>query len=162
MATISLEDCLATIAQKTPTRVVISNPKSTQNQFMRVELESVGTGFQITKKTTTQAFHEHISQRDLYQKLLAFMTEFQQLNAFTAEVEYHVRLTKKGKVQSGEKTLATKEKASEKERISHNREKNTCCLKASSLNHWWIWAYSPKMGKWSKRCTISTSKLTAF
>lgn len=123
MATISLEDCLATIVQKTPTRIVISNPKSNQSPFMRVEFESAGSHYQITKKTPTQAFHEHISQPDLYRKLLGFMAGFQQLNAFTAEVEYHVRLTKKGKVQSGEKMLVTKEKASEEERPSHNREK---------------------------------------
>lgn len=123
MATISLEDCLATIVQITPTRIVISNPKSSQSQFKRVEFESAGSHYQITKKTPTQAFHEHISQLDLYRKLLGFMAGFQQLNAFTAEIEYHVRLTKKGKVQSGEKMLVTKEKVSEKERPSHNREK---------------------------------------
>ena len=99
--TCSLLESLESITQATPARIIISNPQTKTAPCTRVDITAATAGYQISKRIGTQVFHENIMPEQLCAVLSQLMQDFTQLNAFTPDTQYRLRLTKKGKVQFG-------------------------------------------------------------
>ncbi|MGL5415844.1 MAG: class I SAM-dependent methyltransferase [Clostridium sp.] len=108
-------------------KIVISNKMKKDLEFNKISValkESKDKSFyQIEKFTDKQVFHENVSKEELRDRLFT-LTEgnFKNLNAWSTECTYDLKISKKGKVFLGKKgsnNLKIVEKASK-----HNKEKN--------------------------------------
>lgn len=100
-------------------KVVISNGKNTE--FKKIVISKKKQGFQAEKFTEKQAFHESISQEQVECYCRECMNVgYKQLNAWTSDSEYAVKVSKKGKV------FFNKSKASSTVKVNkdNNRKKN--------------------------------------
>ena len=91
-------------------KVVISNKKNKEIKYNKVVFqlkEKKGEEYyQIEKFTDKQVFHENIELNDLNEKILEFMKEdFKQLDAWSKEATYNMKVSKKGKVFLGKKKV---------------------------------------------------------
>ena len=109
--------CLAQIFQEHPLKIILSNPR--QGDFQKIVLEKRSDGYSAEKFTDKQAFHEKIAAAQLPDYCAGQLACFRQLNAWTAQVEYQIRISKKGKVLLGKNRL----QESPKIREEHNRKK---------------------------------------
>ncbi len=109
--------CLAQIFQEHPLKIILSNPR--QGDFQKIVLEKRSDGYSAEKFTDKQAFHEKIAVAQLPDYCAGQLACFRQLNAWTAQVEYQIRISKKGKVLLGKNRL----QESPKIREEHNRKK---------------------------------------
>ena len=106
-------------------KVVISNKKNKEFKYNKVGIQLKEKNkkeyYQIEKFTDKQVFHENIEIDELKDKILEFMKEeFKQLDAWSTDATYNVKISKKGKVFFGKKksnnaNIITK---------GHNKEKN--------------------------------------
>lgn len=92
-----LNDKLQSIFSEDIEKVVISNGKNAE--FKRIVISKQKKGYQAEKFTDKQAFHENVTaeQVECYCKDCMDMG-FKQLNAWTDEAEFSVKISKKGKV----------------------------------------------------------------
>ncbi|MBQ9887427.1 MAG: SAM-dependent methyltransferase [Lachnospiraceae bacterium] len=115
-----LREYISTIMEANPYKMIISNPTA-GSSYKRIVIAFKDSYYQAEKYTEKQVFHENISGTELAdfcEKLLA--DSFKQLNAWTSDNEYSIRLTKKGKPmfsKVGSKNAPEKDTA-------HNRKKN--------------------------------------
>lgn len=117
------------IINKRPVKLVISNPKQKAGESIATDDQSIIKivitpvqlknieGYQLEKRSKTQAFHMNIGEGDLPEVLLAFMEQFRQLNAWCETMEYDVKETRKGKL------LVNRRKAVHEREVSHNNKK---------------------------------------
>lgn len=114
-----LTNYISIIVEKSPNLIVMSNPNKDSNiikvDFRKLEDENI----QMTSFTKTQAFHQNISNDSLYGFIVENFNRLNQLNAFTDNKEYTLRITKKGRPLFG--SLETKRKEKE---FTHNRQKS--------------------------------------
>ena len=106
-------------------KVVISNKKNKEIKYNKVVFqlkEKKGEEYyQIEKFTDKQVFHENIELNDLNEKILEFMKEdFKQLDAWSKEATYNMKVSKKGKVFLGKKKSNNNKVVNK----GHNKEKN--------------------------------------
>ncbi len=112
-----ITSCLAQIFQEHPLKIILSNPR--QGAFQKIILEKRSDGYSAEKFTDKQAFHEKITVAQLPDYCAGQLACFRQLNAWTAQAEYQIRISKKGKVLLGKNRL----QESPKIREEHNRKK---------------------------------------
>lgn len=106
-------------------KIVISNKKNKEIKYNKIVFQLKEKNnkeyYQVEKFTDKQVFHENIEVKDLNDRVLEYMKEdFKQLNAWSANTTYDVKISKKGKVFLGKKK-------SNNENIvikGHNKEKN--------------------------------------
>ena len=123
-----MEDIIKTInevCEDKLIKVVISNKKNKEIKYNKIVFQLKEKNnkeyYQVEKFTDKQVFHENIDIKDLNDKLLEYMKEdFKQLNAWSINTTYDVKISKKGKVFLGRKN-SNNEKVVNKE---HNKEKN--------------------------------------
>ena len=123
-----MEDIIKTIneiCEDKLIKVVISNKKNKDIKYNKIVLQLKEKNnteyYQIEKFTDKQVFHENISLEDLNNKVLEYMKEdFKQLNAWSINTTYDMKISKKGKIFLGKKK-SNNEKVVNKE---HNKEKN--------------------------------------
>ena len=106
-------------------KVVISNKKNKEFKYNKVGIQLKEKNkkeyYQIEKFTDKQVFHENIEIDELKDKILEFMKEeFKQLDAWSTDATYNVKISKKGKVFLGKKK-SNNQKVVNK---GHNKEKN--------------------------------------
>ncbi len=66
--------------------------------------------YQAEKFTRTQAFHENMDKKDAKSYVVHLLeTDFRQVNSFSDEVEYNLRISKKGKVMLGKHLTGKKQ-----------------------------------------------------
>lgn len=106
-------------------KVVISNKKNKEIKYNKIVFQLKEKNnkeyYQVERFTDKQVFHENIESKDLNDRILEYMKEdFKQLNAWSGNTTYDVKISKKGKVFLGKKK-------SNNENIvikGHNKEKN--------------------------------------
>ncbi|MCC3869324.1 class I SAM-dependent methyltransferase [Terrisporobacter mayombei] len=106
-------------------KVVISNKKNKEIKYNKIVFQLKEKNnkkyYQIEKFTDKQVFHENIETKDLNYKVLEYMKEdFKQLNAWSNNTTYDVKISKKGKVFLGKKKNNNENVVNK----GHNKEKN--------------------------------------
>ncbi len=119
----NLKDYIKKIAECDISKLVISKPVSKSGEFIKIVCEKKKNGYQFSKYTKTQVFHENVPSDCLYEKTL-LLTDgaFLQINAWDDEYEHMVMISKKG--SPAYKKKATKAAISSPSADSHNRSKN--------------------------------------
>ena len=121
-----LKNAIREISNSKPYKIVISNRKNKDVEYKKINInlkEAKGREFyQVEKFTEKQVFHENIEIADLEAKIFEFMEEdFKQLDAWSEDEHFNIKLSKKGKVFFGRKDGNNASKA--KQSKSHNKEK---------------------------------------
>lgn len=108
------------ILNQNTNKLILSNPKSKEQEYLKVVIDQKKEEYFASKYTQKQVFHDHVSKEDLIFYCMKLMEDFKQLNAFDEANEYGIKVSKKGKC------LFTKGKAAQKIEVaqSHNRSKN--------------------------------------
>ena len=106
-------------------KIVISNKKSKELKYNKVVFllkeNRRKEYYQVEKYTDKQVFHENIDIENLNEKILEFMKEdFKQLSAWSTNITYDMKISKKGKVFLGKKKSDNAKVANK----GHNKEKN--------------------------------------
>ena len=106
-------------------KLVMSNRKNKEVKYNKVVFSLKEKNnkeyYQVEKFTDKQVFHENIHIKDLNDRILEYMKdEFKQLNAWSRDTTYDVRISKKGKVFLGKKKNNNGNVAIK----GHNKEKN--------------------------------------
>ncbi|MGI5959178.1 MAG: class I SAM-dependent methyltransferase [Massiliimalia sp.] len=115
-----LLEYLSKIVSGNPKKIVISNPAKQDLPFQKIEIQQKTNGYLVEKRTQKQVFHETVSKEQLQDCCNTWMKQgFRQLNAWTDEEEYSIKISKKGKVLFGKHKLA----GAVKTNLSHNRKK---------------------------------------
>lgn len=101
-------------------RLIISNPASKQQEYKKITAEKKKTGYQISKYTEKQVFHENLSFSDTAEKCAALVHgAFKQVNGFSEEKEHILLISKKGECH-----YTVKGGSGKKVDTDHNRQKN--------------------------------------
>ena len=106
-------------------KVVISNKKNKEIKYNKIVFQLKEKNnkeyYQVEKFTDKQVFHENIEAKYLNARVLEYMKEdFKQLNAWSANTTYDVKISKKGKVFLGKKKSNNENMVIK----GHNKEKN--------------------------------------
>ena len=106
-------------------KLVISNKINKEIKYNKINVtlkEKKGEEYyQIEKFTDKQVFHENISKEHIEKKLIMYIeNNYKQVNAWSENVTYDLKISKKGKVHLGKKNSDNKKVAN----TSHNKEKN--------------------------------------
>ena len=79
-------------------KVVLSHPKSKSEAYKKISIVKKKDFYQIEKYTDKQVFHENLAAKELPERVLELVDgHYLQVNAFTAELEYALLISKKGK-----------------------------------------------------------------
>ncbi|MBQ5857798.1 MAG: SAM-dependent methyltransferase, partial [Peptococcaceae bacterium] len=79
-------------------KVVLSHPKSESEAYKKISIVKKKDFYQIEKYTDKQVFHENLAANELPERVLELVDgHYLQVNAFTAELEYALLISKKGK-----------------------------------------------------------------
>ena len=134
-----LRKIIGQIAQSAITKMIISKPAAGTIEYKKIVIERKKEYFQAAKYTEKQVFHDNVMPEDLANYLLEIIAgSYLQVNAWDAEKEHILLISKKGKVTYKAKKLpnaqGTKERESNGQPIeakgsdmsytSHNRKKN--------------------------------------
>ena len=118
-----LQKIFETVLNKDFIRAVISNPRE-KGGIVKVKirpLELKGQlAFQFESFTAKQAFHKNLDRDAAVQELSGCAGEFRQMQIETADAEYTVLISKKGKATIKRKKRREKAQAAD---LSHNRQK---------------------------------------
>ena len=118
-----LQKLFETVLNKDFIRAVISNPRE-KGGIVKVKirpLELKGQlAFQFESFTAKQAFHKNLDRDAAVQELSGCAGEFRQMQIETADAEYTVLISKKGKATIKRKQRREKAQAAD---LSHNRQK---------------------------------------
>ena len=119
----NLKDYIKKIAENNIAKLVISKPVSKNGEFIKIVAEKKDKGYQFSKYTKTQVFHENVPFDLLSEKTL-LLTDgaFLQINAWDDGFEYMIMISKKGSPAFKKKAMKNPSvPAASKE---HNRSKN--------------------------------------
>ena len=115
-----LQSFLDTIFGDNPSKIIISKPPKNA-EYRKLCVLKKANGYQLEKYTEKQVFHENLSAEKVVLRCADFFDEgYGQLNAWGADYEYALSVTKKGKVLFNKKKAAVAEIAEN----THNRKKN--------------------------------------
>lgn len=135
-----LKDKFTTIIQDEPVRIIISKPLLKSQDYRKIEILPITKGYQISKYTDKQVFHENIpSDADVFAIKCTELTEgfFGQVNAFSAEAEHMIMISKKGKLSYKKRMLKAAERVSAATTADtatdHNRKKNYLIAEGSTV-----------------------------
>ena len=119
-----LKKSIKEISNEEIIRIVISNKMNKENEYNKINISLKEKNnkeyYQIEKFTDKQVFHENIEKNDLEVKLLEFMQDYKQLAAWSANNNFDLKISKKGKVFLGKKKSDNINLLNK----SHNKEKN--------------------------------------
>ncbi|MGL5381676.1 class I SAM-dependent methyltransferase [Clostridium sp.] len=120
-----LKKAIEDIVKEEVIKVVISNKMNKDVKYNKITFELKENKkkkyYQIEKYTEKQAFHENIEINELSKKLLEYInSNYKQLSAWSKEVTFDLKISKKGKVFLGKK----KSDNSKIVNKGHNKEKN--------------------------------------
>ena len=104
-------------------RIIISKPVNKSCEYRRIVAEAKGAGYQISKYTDKQVFHENVAAEQLA-TALASLTEgcFRQINGFGPGIEHIVLISKDGRFTHKKKKAAGSD-ITKTVPASHNRKK---------------------------------------
>lgn len=113
-------------------KIIISNVLDKAYQYKKVEVHPVllkgKLQFQISAYTEKQAFQSNVTQEEMLESLMNyFPMHMCQMDVYGEEIEYHFKVTKKGKLLSNKKRVEKSKAVSSiyNENVqTHNRKKN--------------------------------------
>ena len=118
-----LQKLFETVLNKDFIRAVISNPRE-KGGIVKVKIRPLELKgqlvFQFESFTAKQAFHKNLDRDAAVQELSGCAGEFRQMQIETADTEYTVLISKKGKATIKRKQRREKAQAAD---LSHNRQK---------------------------------------
>lgn len=105
-----MEELLLEIEQTNPYKIVISGGRGEYKKIVFVRKIIGGKNvYQLEKYTDKQVFHENIEEAVVSSKLEKCLEEgFKQMNSFSAEWEYDIKISKKGKFAVNKRKVAGK------------------------------------------------------
>lgn len=108
-------------------KIVISNKMKKDFEYNKINISLKSNKekefYQIEKFTDKQVFHENLNKEELEEKLVELVGgNFKNLNAWSKEATYDLKISKKGKVFLGKKGGDNKKIIAKA--TSHNKEKN--------------------------------------
>lgn len=122
-----MNDIKTTIQQiyETASKIVISNKRNKSNEFNKIviqlKISEKGNTYQFEKYTDKQVFHDNLDLDVAIERTTEFlMDSFKQLDAWSEDEEFIIKLSKKDKLFYSSRPLKNKVKVI----TSHNREKN--------------------------------------
>lgn len=108
------------IVSENPIKIIISKPKTKNNEVKRIVIEKIKDQYQAEKFIDNQVFHENLEEQDLASFICQWLgNEFLQLNAFTESKELAIMISKKSKVGLVQRKHQSKIQA----KSTHNKEK---------------------------------------
>ena len=117
------------LVEAKPYKVIISNKKDKENEFNKIiitlKLIKNTPMYQIEKFTDTQAFHININETDLENAIYEYLNgQYKQLNAWSEDFEFSLKITKKGKPLTNIKKNTSTSKDKPSCSMTHNTTKN--------------------------------------
>ncbi len=105
-------------------KIILSKPKEKAQEYKKIVIERKKDYFQAARYTQKQVFHVNLQKEELADFLVEQLSGvFSQLNAWDAQKEYMLLLSKKGKVTFKGKT-GNQQKTAKEGDAAHNRKKN--------------------------------------
>lgn len=105
-------------------KIILSKPKEKAQEYKKIVIERKKDYFQAARYTQKQVFHVNLQKEELTDFLVEQLSgAFSQLNAWDAQKEYMLLLSKKGKVTFKGKAGNQQPVAKEGD-AAHNRKKN--------------------------------------
>ncbi len=105
-------------------KIILSKPKEKAQEYKKIVIERKKDYFQAARYTQKQVFHVNLQKEELTDFLVEQLSgAFSQLNAWDAQKEYMLLLSKKGKVTFKGKT-GNQQKTAKEGDADHNRKKN--------------------------------------
>ncbi len=115
---------ISEIISANPVRIVFSNKNKKDYKYDKVKINYTQIKdkdiYQIEKFTENQVFHENISREELASVTEDIMQNFKQMAAVSAEYNFDIRISKKGKIFFSKH----RQKGNVKVKSSHNKKKN--------------------------------------
>lgn len=117
------------LVEAKPYKVIISNKTDKENEFNKIvitqKLIKNTPMYQIEKFTDTQAFHININETDLENAIYEYLNgQYKQLNAWSEDFEFSLKITKKGKPLTNIKKNTSTSKDKPSCSMTHNTTKN--------------------------------------
>lgn len=113
-----MKETIEELMQSLPYKIILSKAKNCE--YRKVQILKKEKDYQIEKYTQKQVFHENILAGEVQDYLIRELgVHFFQLNAWDAEKEYQLLISKKGKFHMTRKGCGT----GPKEQTEHNRKK---------------------------------------
>lgn len=104
-------------------KAVISKPDKKRAAYRRLEIQKNERFYQLTKYTETQAFHENLEKTALADMAGQYLgVDFFQMNAWSAQYEYQLMVSKKGKVSVIRKKTGA-QSGTPRIETAHNKQK---------------------------------------
>ena len=120
-----LEQYLTMMLDAKVDKIIISNPGSKANDIKKIVVDKKSDGYQISKYTQKQVFHENISEKLIKDKCIELVSDnYRQVNGLAQNEEHIIMLSKKGKCTYKRKKIATEAIKAKATSDSHNRKKN--------------------------------------
>ena len=128
-----LKKVISQIASSAITKMIISKPVAKTSQYKKIVIERKKEYFQAAKYTEKQVFHDNVMPENLEQYLLETIPDtYLQVNAWDAEKEHILLISKKGKPTYKTKKLPNAQNANmpsdnaqqNSQEADHNRKKN--------------------------------------
>ena len=117
-----LTEILQEILSTGPSKLTISAPVSKAGPYRRVVAEKKGDYYQLSSYTEKQVFHENIAPAALGSRLQEIVSgSFRQVNAWSADAEHILLISKKGRCTYQKKQLTGQ--APQAVQSGHNRKK---------------------------------------
>lgn len=105
-------------------KIILSKPKGKAQEYKKIVIERKKDYFQAARYTQKQVFHVNLQKEELADFLVEQLSgAFSQLNAWDAQKEYMLLLSKKGKVTFKGKA-GNQQKTAKEGDAAHNRKKN--------------------------------------
>ena len=131
-----LDSALDRIFRASPLRMVLSRPQPGDHRFNRSVItlvEGLSAPWQIEEATTTQTFHTNVDStlaKDYCRRML--QEDFSQLDAWSAQATFNLRITKKGRVLFSQGRADRTSHTSETPQ-AHDRQKHRIIAEGTSV-----------------------------
>lgn len=113
-------------------KLVLSKPSSKQNQYIKIQILKKADYYQAESYTEKQVFHRNLEKEEAAALCIEqLQDEFLQLNAWSKESEFQVRLSKKKKPSFVKKQLNAANAPKKNE--SHNRAKQYFLVEGDNI-----------------------------
>lgn len=120
-----LNQYIALMCKSTIKKIIISNPFQKSTEYKKIVIEAKEQGYQISKFTDKQVFHEHTTQEELVDKILELAeNKYKQINGISETEEHIILVSKKGNCTYKVKKTATDSVKLASKAEGHNRKKN--------------------------------------
>lgn len=113
-------------------KVIISNPTSSKSQYKKIVIEIKNKGYQISKYTEKQVFHENIEATVLADSVYEIIKDnYKQANMWSEDYEHIILVSKKGQVTVKKRKLSGNEVITTNK--DHNRKKSYLIMEGEKV-----------------------------